>query len=244
MAQIAYMIRDKNIDTMTERCLESLRKSNATCRIVLFSIDINDYSKIDRFNVENVKIEPSQWYDQRQACKIKNATKIPNINENDEIIVMDSDLLFNLDPFKVFSECNFDVFYTSRGYPYYYSVNAGVWGFKNNKSSREFLALYNSEISNPSWAPYINHIRKFGRRGTDWWVDQDFLCVVNDNKMSLEKIIPNIRLYDAGPKYNFCPSFDILGDKAVEQIKAAMNDKNIIILHLKGELKIVLGLTN
>lgn len=237
------MIRDKSIDTMTEKCIESLRKANSVCRIVLFYVDINDFSKINNFNVEKIQLNPSEWYGQRQACKVRNTTKIPNIAEGDEVIVMDSDLLFNSDPFKVFSEQDFDVFYTSRNYAYHYSVNAGVWGFKNNGISRDFLSFYNSEICSPKWTPFVNHIRKFRRTNVDWWVDQDFLCVINDNKEELKKIMPNLKVFDAEYRYNFCPSYDFLGDQAVEQIKQAMGNPAFVILHLKAELKRLLGLT-
>jgi len=124
------------------------------------------------------------------------------VEEDDQILVLDLDLIFQDNPFQVFDE-DFDFFHTTRHFKSNYRVNGGVWGFRNNPRSRKLLRFMVDQAKIPTWAPYTafrEKFRIFDDRGLDWWVDQDLLCVLSENTPPMK-----VSIHDAGWKYNLCP---------------------------------------
>jgi len=99
---------------------------------------------------------------------------------------------------------------------------------------REWIKWHLEEIFNPKWHAYVQIKKKWNhyRKGLDWSVGQDFLiaCWNERNRLS-------VRVRDAGPKYNFCPPMDLLGNKAKDMVVDACQNKSASILHLKSGLK-------
>ena len=186
-----------------------------------------------KFIVKN--IEKQKWDNRRMCYKIENINSF-DFKEGDRIFVLDDDLIIQDDIFSIF-DSNFDICITSRHYEYWYKINAGVWGIKWNEKSKNFLNFYISQINNPTWDCLINFRKKFKRNDSlDWWVDQDFLCVVYENNLPFE-----CKILDIGSKYNFCPSVEESIPetfiKSKKEILSVVGNKNIKIIHLKGRLK-------
>ena len=138
---------------------------------------------------------------------------------------------------------DYDVFITTRDYSYVWSINAGVWGFKNNIKGRKFIDFYINQINNPTWDKLVNFRNRHSRPASlDWWVDQDLLCVINDYGLSEE--ISDVKIADAGNKYNYCPSTDIMGDDECKRLlRLAIGDPKYKILHLKASLKQIFNIS-
>ena len=165
--------------------------------------------------------------------RIELAVQLP-INPNDQVMVLDTDLLFQGDPFQIFKN-EFDFFYTSRHYESNFKVNAGVWGFRNNKYARQLLQFMIEQANHPSWEPYQEIRYKFKRhenqqkKEKDWWTNQDLLCAIAENKPPIE-----VALFDAGAKFNYCPQSGggiTLNETARADWLSHIGDPNIVILH-------------
>ena len=239
------MIHVGEITDLEYKCFKSLRKHNDKCVIYLYTFknELKGIDRLDGFNIIFKELNHSTWDNRKMTNKIENIQNIiddPQMSsDGDFIMVLDSDLYFQDNPFKLFTEFNDgDVFITSRGYPYRWSINAGVWGFINNKISRKFIKYYINQIHNPTWDKLVE-FRTLARRDNnpDWWVDQDFLCVINDK--GLPKELSNLKVIDIGHKYNYCPATDRVGyPQAAAMLKKAIGDSEYKILHLKGGLKL------
>tara|TARA_A100001201_G_scaffold36515_4_gene38385 strand:+ start:1535 stop:2326 length:792 start_codon:yes stop_codon:yes gene_type:complete len=223
-------------DDMFDICIRSLRKQS-DCKIVVYTTHLENSELLEQRGAEIIYISDSQWTNRKMTCKVECAANLPNVlnlNEGDNILVFDADLIFLDDPFKVF-ETEFDFMYTTRHYYDTYKANGGVWGYKHNKVSSEFLNFYQYNLNNPAWLPYVefrkNHQYNRDLKNLDWWVDQDWLCVINNykDKINNDNLLQMpITLYDAGPKYNW-----IIRNGSDEVIKE-INAKEKMILHLKG----------
>jgi len=161
------------------------------------------------------------------------ALELP-VLEGDQILVLDTDLLFQSDPFAVFQEAEFDLFYTSRGFVSDFNINAGVWGFVQNERSKKLLEFMVKQANNPSWEPYKEFRRAFRKndsREKDWWTNQDLLCVLSKHAPPI-----NASLYDAGEKYNCCPrsggGISLTGD-AMKEFVQKIGDDSYVIMHYK-----------
>ena len=238
-----YTITDRNENSLFKKMILSLKKHSD------FSLILNIFQEkswAENFckkelpgKVEIKYIERGKWNNRRMAYKIENI-KNCNFSEGDQVFVLDDDLIAQDDIFDAFKE-EFDVCLTTRHYSYWYVINAGVWGFKWNETTRKFIDFYVNQIRNPTWAP-LNEFRRRYSRGSslDWWVDQDFLCVVKTNSLPF-----SCNIKDLGPQYNFCPSVEenLPGtfEVAKKQILEMVGNKKYKILHLKGRLKTIEG---
>jgi len=220
---------------MFDVCIQSLQKQS-NCKIVVYTTELENEELLMSRGVQIIHIDKTLWDNRRMSCKVEcTLTLIDTIgmSPGDNVMVFDADLLFLKDPFSVFDN-EFDFMYTTRHYTDTYKVNGGVWGFKFNKFSKEFLQYYISNLNNPTWCSYINfrknHLYNNDLNNLDWWVDQDWLCVCDMHKDDINNgsLGFPITLFDAGPKYNWI----IRGgsDEIVEEI----NTKEKYILHLKG----------
>jgi hypothetical protein len=190
---VAYFIHTGKVTQMMKDCLGSLRK-HSDCRILF-------YTDLDIADVELIPIDYRRWNNRRMTHRIEVALDLP-VLEDDQVLVLDTDLLFQSDPFNVF-DVEFDLFYTTRHFESNFKVNAGVWGFRNNHKSLSLLKFMSEQANNPSWLPYLNFRKKHrlnDPRELDWWTNQDLLCVLSEHMPPVE-----VDLYDAGWKYNLCP---------------------------------------
>lgn len=237
-----YTITDRPDSVLFKKMIESLCSHCGDFKLFLnvfeTNVEIIDFCKEKLKNRVIIKpIFHHLWDGRRMAFKIENITTMP-LYENDNVFILDDDLIIKDNIFEIFNQ-DFDVCVTSRHYQYWYPVNAGVWGFKWNERTKNFLNFYITQIRSPSWLPLVNFRKHFARDNSlDWWVDQDFLCTMYSNRLPFP-----CKLKDIGPTYNFCPSVEeaIPGtfEKAKREIIAAVNNKDIKILHLKGRLKTI-----
>lgn len=181
---------------MMRECIDTLL-SHTTCEIIFHTDRDRDLPGVSHFYPLD-----QRWYGRRMTRKLELASDLPAV-DGDCVLVLDTDLSFNSDPFSVF-ENDFDVFYTTRHFVCNFKVNAGVWGFRANDRSAALLQFLANEANQPTWEPYLRWRSIYGRdqdeRDKDWWTNQDLLCVLHENPPPLTAC-----LYDAGWKYNLCP---------------------------------------
>lgn len=247
---VAYVVHSGPFNSVLKIMLTSLHR-HCTCRLIFVSPDMTDTLRREVRGVftQPVDFRPipeTKWHGQRVARKVWELQEIP-FALGDRVLVLDSDLVIQADPFDAF-DGNFDVAVTTRHYKYWYKINAGVWGVNYNEKSRRFLQFFASQIRNPTWSPFIDFKKRFEAlrpifpiKDYDWWCDQDFLCTVYDNPLPF-----SCRVADLGPRYNFCPSFD---DEASASFNAAcseiiekLGNPHYKVLHFKGRLKEILAM--
>lgn len=247
----------KQGSTMPEICLGSLRKHNPTCdiRIVAANVSEADIKVMqEKYKAHVTVVDKNEIGDSMTAFKIKGLKGVP-AEYGDNVLVLDMDLYFKEDPFKIFRE-DFDIFCTSRYCSHPFPVNGGVWGFRLNERSERFLDFYVDQICrNTTWQPLIEWRNEHKHIFGGWYVDQDFLCVLllidqltkygeiripwtkNGRLLDIlsdEKIpIEGLHIMDAGPEYNYASSGGS-GEKAVmEDYFKAIYFSDVKIVHLK-----------
>lgn len=239
MKNFAYIITDRKENNLTKKCFTSLLK-HSDCHLCLYLFPESQWvvdfcNSLCKNNFSAKMIDKKNWVGRRMAYKIENIKSLNTIN-GDRIFILDDDLIFQDDIYKVFDN-DFDVCITSRHYNYWYEINGGVWGLKVNENSRMFIDFFIEQIRNPSWGPFVDFKNRFSRDSSvDWWVDQDFLCTIKNNNLPF-----NCKINDIGYSYNFCPSVEenipSTFQKAKEELLKNVGNKDIKVLHLKGRLK-------
>src|SRR5579859_354362 len=219
------------------KCFETARFHSPDCRIELFT-DFTEEEKA-RLRPLGVTFHPlrtEEFLVKEQGIKVE-VLRYLDCREGDQIIVSDLDLVFQADPFKVFED-DFDVFFTTRHYHYHYVINSGIFGFRVNERSRRFVKFWTRQMYVRDWRALREYRSRFGRAvyGFDF-MDQDMLCTVYENLTDLPVEIRGIHFYDAGYRYNFCPTYDIYGQAAVGELKSKIGNPDYVVLHLKAELK-------
>lgn len=239
MANWVCCICDKNLEKYFNMMVNTLKKYNE-CNVIL-NHNGNFTNRIE--NVLYFDIPDKEWNNRIQTCKIERVKKASeSFEENDRIYILDVDMLVKDIIFNIFDEKEFDVFYTSRHYEYHYPVNAGVCGMRWNKNSKKWLDFYVEQIYKPTWQPLIEFRNKWNRNANPrkwWWVDQDFLCAMYNNK----GVMPfDCNVIDLGSKYNYCPSAPdrITLEQAEKELWEKLEDNNYKILHFKGKMKKVM----
>lgn len=236
------MMHSGQLTDLYINCFKSARLRSPDTIIEFFTDFTHDDKNILRtYGINFHDIGKGDFAKKRTALKIE-PLKYLDLRYGDQVIISDVDVLFQADPFSVFNN-DFDVFYTSRHYTYHYPINAGIWGFRVNKTSQRFVSYYIRQLYTKSWSQLRKFKKRFNREpyGFDWYDDQDFLCVVYENLGRLPKEIADVRFYDAGFKYNYCPSFDIYGQSAIQDLKSKLGNSEYVVLHLKGELKQIIN---
>jgi len=233
----AYLVCSDKYCIQAEATIKSLCKQ---CDCVLL---LNVYKPSQKF-LDNLDvwcpnryiiyhISEKEWVDKRMFCKINRLLKM-GFEYSDNIFVLDTDLLIQDDIYKVFDR-GADVYYTSRDHISIYPINAGVWGFNFNEKSKRFIEFYIDQMKNTTWKPYVDFLTEQAKTGRnlhgtlDWWVDQDFLCVVyiNDGKVPFE-----CDILDLGAKYNY------LGTSYSSVFSTSLiGNKKYKILHFKTSRK-------
>ena len=224
-----------------EKSLVSMRDSAEDSEVIMYTDGLSDEDQEwfdglgEGFSAPLMDAE--RWKKESMCYRVSLLKELAEASpDGTEIISIDLDTIVQGDLFTVF-EKEFDVFLTSRGYPYHYSVNAGCWGFKVSDKSKEFLEYFTQQLKNPTWPAYVRFLEamtKLRGNSSTWWLDQDFLCCLYDYGPPIEDLV----IHDASPKYNYtydetsAPISDIVKD-----YKSKLGDKKYLMLHLKGPLK-------
>lgn len=212
--------------------LESLFKHN-DCIVYLGLVDATERirKKIALISPNIIIYPVDNWKNQRMSSKIINIGELP-ISLGDKVFILDADLYIRCNLFDLFDK-DTDVIITERP-DFFLTVNGGVWGFKYNSKGKQFLDFYIDQVKAPTWSEFIEfakiqYEREGRRRRTeawgDWWIDQDFLCVMNDRGLPFDCNIKKLdyKIYNISP-----PKKSIMN--CVQN-----SDKKII--HFKGALK-------
>lgn len=212
-------------------CIQSL-KAVCDCKIVIFTPDI-----LPELDVEIITISEDRVNNRRMACKIECVWDYcRTLPVGTEVLVADVDLYFLRDPFAVFKIFpTMDIGVTTRFYSYWAAINGGVVYYRINKATWYFLKVFTEDTSQPVWLRFVEFRKKHRheRFGTDWFVDQDYLCVAWANKDLFDADI-----VDVGPLYNYCPARDVFGiDKAKAMVAEAYQAGTVQTLHLKDNIK-------
>lgn len=215
-------------------CLPNMLKSldrYCNCTILANTFDVDDElfqgivcglsNPVIRYQMSDV-----DWLNKRAFAKVKRTLDM-GFKYGDNVFAIDVDVIVQDDIFKAF-EKDFDVCYTTRYYEHKFAVNGGVWGFKYNERSEQFLKFHIDEILNPTWEPYVRFRKKWQRASLDWWCGQGFLNEIHFHKLPFE-----CKVLDLGSTYNYCPSPEIHRD-AKEQLLKRFGNQQYKILHFKG----------
>ncbi len=222
-----------------ELFLKSLWKHNRTCRVVWYGnqITFNDMRRAWLHGeIEPRIVDPVAFEERLITHKIECLKKV-RLNENDRIICFDPDILLQDDPFKMF-EGKPDMIYTTRHYKCKFSVNAGVFGFAGTKAGKRALNFFVEQLHKKDWEEYKAFLKRYEHYYMcDWWVDQDFICCVDQYGLPFEAKAKN-----CGPEWNYCPDY---GSLPIDPIKYDNVKKDLFskigtkykALHFKGKMK-------
>jgi hypothetical protein len=235
-------------------CLESLRKYNKDCKIIFYYNNEDVKNKYEKFNIIFKKINNDICNQKFQYYKIL-VTKnlLESINNNDKLLVLDCDLLFQNDPFILFDNNIGDLYYTHsilstleslREEKIWksvdYKVNGGVWGIIRNKNSLKFINFWIENILNNTWDKWKNykyHI-EHGLENLNWWVDQDFLNCVDIYELPFE-----LKKINVGYKFNYFTSTWGFFNENLE-MGSKIGNSEYVIIHFKANFKDVYNLEN
>lgn len=211
-------------------CLESLRYWS-NCEIIFYG----EVDKPEGLGCE-IRRMPCTWDGRRMVSRMLLASKAGIVG--DRVLILDVDLLFLADPFRVFDH-DFDMCYTTRPVVNLKSpVNGGFSGFRMSSKVAKLWEFLIHQADYPSWPPYQAVRRRLERKDRalelDWWSHQDLLCAMHDRGAPL-----GCQVYDVGPKYNWCP--DSGGGRLLSDTDRANFLKNcrqpgVSVIHFK-ELK-------
>ena len=175
------------------------------------------------------------------------------MNDNDKILILDFDLLFQNNPFKMFEEFPYnDIYYTHcimstkdslrdehlwKGVKY--KVNGGVWGLNVNNNSRKLMNFWIKNLLVETWQPWIDFEPRQERIGDlNWNVDQDFLNCINDNELPFE-----IKKVNVGYRYNYYVStWGHFNEKL--NMGNKIGNPDFVIIHFKANFKDTYNLHN
>ena len=242
--KIFVMMHSGRLTDLYIKCFETARRHSPDSKIEFFTdLTEEERMKLKPYAVTFHDIRTKDYLRKSVVLKIEILRSL-DFKYGDNVIVSDLDIVFQSDPFKVFKN-DFDVFFTTRHYRYHFLINGGIWGFRVNERSRRFVRFFIRQMFARSWQSLREFGKRFGRDhyGPGWFLDQDFLCTVYENINSLPRKIMDVRFFDAGYRYNFCPSFDINGENAVQELKSKIGDPDYVVLHLKAQLKRILDVS-
>jgi len=240
MTQYAFLFYHRCDDNMFETCVKTLRMHSG-CDIIVATDNVphdlqNQWSK--DYGVYWIDVPVEQMKNRRAAAKIEILDSyVHSLEPDDQVFVSDVDMYFMKDPFTAFTRFEFDVAFTTRGYEYYFPINAGVFCLRVNDFSKRWISWHKEQIYDPTWRPYRDQNKRHRERfGFDWAVSQDFLISCWKERAWIAQTM-NINIQDIGPEYNYCPPSDKWKQKAFEAIRIAYRDKTHVVLHLKSTLK-------
>ena len=234
-------------------CLQSLRMHNKKCKIYFYYRNPLFKILLRNLDINFFKIDDKISKGRPQFYKIVMTNNlISGLKHNDKVLVLDNDLLFQKDPFEMFSEYpNFDFYYTRcimskpdslRPEKIWksvkYSVNGGVYGINVSTTSIDLMRFWTDNLFNESWKEWIDFELRInhsinGKTDLKWFIDQDFLNCIDHHDVPLST---SLRKIDVGYKYNYFTSTwghfntDLnMGNK--------IGDDNYAVIHFKGNFK-------
>ena len=218
-------------DDVLETCLKSFREvtSETYEPIYFFSDNVKGgVPKRLKFDYGLVwkPLRAARVKDKRQLCKLQCVQEVVSeLQIGDRLIVADVDLYFLTNPFNAFGD--FDIGLTGRPYEYKFPINGGIWFVNITEYTKIILGQYLTD-----WIKaYKNKkVKAYQPGNMDWFIDQDFLIHLWENKPC--------NVVDVGWKWNYGPNDDKYGiSEAKQKLKEAYETGEANILHLKSKLK-------
>ena len=242
-------------------CLQSLREYNKDCTINFFYNNFFTKLTYKKYNINFIKINNKLLRKGTMFYKIKIVKDFSEKLENDtELLILDLDLLFQDDPFKMFKDNkNNDIYYSCclmskpeslrpekiwKGVDY--KVNGGVWGIKISSNIIAFMNFWVDNLQNPVWEEWKNykyrkdHLNN-GKVNLKWWCDQDFLnCIEQSDRICS---MFDLRKIDVGYKYNyFTSTWGYFNEEL--SMRNKIGNKDYKIMHFKGNFQDTFNLNN
>jgi len=235
-------------------CLESLRLYNQQC-IIHFHYSYESIKQVyQKFNIDFVKINNIECKNKLQYYKILITKRLcETLNDNDKILVLDFDLLFQDNPFNMFKKFpNNDFYFTEciwttsdslRDEKLWkiikYKVNGGVWGLNVNNNSKKLMEFWINNLLNETWQSWIDYEPRQNRKGDlNWNVDQDFLNCINNYELPFE-----LKKVNVGYRYNYVVTTWGHFNKKLNMGNKIGNPEYVII-HFKANFKDTYNLNN
>ena len=242
-------------------CLQSLREYNKDCVINFFYNNRLTKLFYKKYNLKFIRINDAEIKKGQMFYKVKLAKDLSNaLEDGTKLLVLDLDLLFQDDPFKMFTEYkNNDLYYTCSilstkdslrpkkvWMSIDYKVNGGVWGIKISSKVKKFMEYWVDNLINPTWINWkeykYNKIHSVdGNVNLNWWCDQDFLnCIEESNDFEKEFQLKKINV---GYQYNyFTSTWGFFNPELSMGNKIGNSEYKII--HFKGKFKQTFNLNN
>ncbi len=218
----SYLDNNKSSDILFNNCILSLRR-NSDCHIIIKCTNNVDTSFLNNHkNITIIRFKKKLWVNKKMAFRIESIYN-NKWNDCDKVIVFDTDMLFQSDPFTIFDISEgFDFFYTSRYIIDTVPINEGLTGFVWSEKVRNFYKYWIEQIYNPTWKVYKN-LKHTPNKGCG----QLFLCCVYRNNNHF----PDMKFYDATYKWNYTTLKDNFDD-----IYEKFKSKSVNVIHLKGPI--------
>lgn len=242
-------------------CIQSLREHNKNCIINFYYTNPLSRFFYKKYNINFIKIDKEKIRNRQLFYKVNLAKDLSyKLDEGTELLVLDLDLLFQDDPFKMFKKYKKkDIFWSCslmstpdslRPEKLWklvdYKVNSGVWGIRISKDIVKFMNFWVENMLNPTWKKWVNY--KYnkshsinGKINLNWWCDQDFLNCIEENDDILEMF--NLKKIDVGYKYNYYTSTWGYFNEELS-MRNKIGDKDYKIIHFKGHFKDTFNLNN
>lgn len=248
--EYAIFIWDGKPNNYINVCFQSLRLYNQTCNIKLYYSDESFIENYKHFNIDFVKIDKSN-FKSPQYYQIKKISELSKqLNDNDKLLALDCDLLFQNDPFLIFKEEG-DFYYSHSilSLPdslrpeniwrnVNYRVNSGVFGFNINENIINLLNFWMQNLDKPSWDKWVNYKPWVVDHSKNkwWWVDQDFINCIDNNKLpfQLKKVIFSY-------KFNYFTSTWGFFNENLE-MGSKIGNPEYAVIHFKANFKDVYNL--
>jgi len=225
-----FTVIDKKFLSLVEIMTKSLFRHN-TCTLYMGIVGINNVSKVSLDKIRRISpsivlfsVDCKSWLNNRMAHRLELLSNMP-MYENEIVYVLDADLYIRDDIFKWF-DANTDILLTTRP-EFNLTVNGGVWGYRWNDRGKRFIQFFLEQMHDITWGSLKEFQKKWEHleAGRDWWLDQDFLCCVNDIGLKFPCNIKRLHCRT----HNCSPRKDNIG--------ASIENLDKKILHFKGSLK-------
>ncbi len=219
--------QSNNSDILFINCINSLRRNNSTCNIIIYhtsNVDIIELKDLN--NINFILFDKKNWINKKMLTRVI-TVKNHLWNYNDKVIVFDVDMFFLDNPFKIFKN-KFDYFYTTRSNKKTAvdKINEGLTGFVYSNTIHNFYNYWINQVTNCTW-------KKFSERNfnNNQGCGQQFLCTIYDNINNLPQEISNIKFHDATCYWNYTTVNDNFND-----IYDKIKNKSVGVVHLKGRI--------
>ena len=154
--EIGYFIYGGKVDKWVYHTIKSYRKFSPDSQILFFTPGLEGKEKLEKFDINFIDI-PSESFDGKVALSkiewldylLENSDDV-GISNGDKLLCLDLDLVFKDNPFKVFEEADFNMFYTTKKQDlnptWTKEVNGGVYGFVINDKIKLLIKWWLEQI--------------------------------------------------------------------------------------------------